>query len=103
MEQASGSAGQCTDVLGRYMRLSAADVKRLPRQTKIDLLRELRCRQLRCPSLVSLCATELLAGGDLVLGDEKWAIAEQGIIASLENGNIVAALDFYKMLRGKFT
>lgn len=89
-----------------FQSLSPPELGKLPKATKLEILRELRARPLRLPLLVSLCATDLVltgGGGGKSLGDEQWTIAEQGVVASLECGNVDNATALHKKLRAQFT
>ncbi len=79
------------------------ELKKLPRRKKVLLLRELRVRPVRAPQVVSVCAAELIhEKGSSDLGDEKWPVAEQGLVACLECGDQNGAMRFYKLLQEKF-
>ena len=82
--------------------LSPHDIKRLGREEKIALLRELRVRPVRRPTVTLMLATDVLAGGTSGLGDEQWALTEQCLVAALECGKLDHAGTCLKSLTKKF-
>lgn len=100
-EPTSTAAPEAGDANSPYA-LSPVDIKRLSRSEKIAILREIRVRPVRRPTVVLMLATDVLAGGSSGLGDEVWTITEQCLMAALECGKHDHATNCLKTLTKKF-
>ena len=77
------------------------ELKRWSRQDKIDVLRELRRRPVRRPTIALMCASDVLtsSGG---LGDELYSILEQCLIAALDCNEYDQAAKCFAQLQKQF-
>lgn len=68
-----------------------------------QLLKDIRTNPVRRSALVFHCGTRLLREDGRRLGDEKWAVLEQVLVAALDCNDLDSAERCLAQLRGKFS